>query len=58
MSLLGILATYLGVGAVIGELGIAALRRKFNQPITGPGYVALVLLWPLLLVSALFRKGK
>lgn len=58
MSLAGILAIYLGVGAVIGELGIRALRRKFNQSITGPGYVALVLLWPLLMLSAILRKGK
>ncbi len=62
MTWLGWLAAYLTVSALIAELSMLALRRQKGTPMTGPGYVALVLLWPLMLAVAIvgmcLRKGR
>lgn len=61
MTWVGWLAIYLAAGALLGEAALLAMRRK-GSPLTGRGYVALVLCWgPVcasVILAALFKKGK
>lgn len=60
MTWIGWLNLYLVFGLLNGELGIVVTRRKGSR-LLGRAYVALVLLWPGLIlmgVAAIIKKGK